>query len=1219
MCGLSGILSVRQGMEGDDTGPVDKARIRGLADTVTTIERRGFSSCAGDTAQARLADVDYLGGLDTLSRFHEDLRDLRRGIHLPAFLADPDRCDTLADLSGRLRRVIEIEARELADRMGGLAPEDVETMAEAIDRLRDAAWCIDHEILENLDKIRHLMGDGDLPDPPAAPRTLAAYRDLNAVFNALDRLEVRGRDSAGVSLLFVLDRADFESFQKATAEAGEGLDDRLGRTVLLNRDISVHDPADGDGVAVALTYKVAAEIGGLGDNVAFLREQVRTDPAAQVLLALPFRHHSVSAHTRWASVGAISEPNCHPADNRVLPREGALSPETPIIHVCLNGDIDNYLDLRIGIEARGDRIPEEISTDTKIIPLRIESYVKGGFSVAEAFRLAVNDFEGSHAVTMHTDLAPGKLFLAQKGSGQAIFVGLARDAYVTASEVYGFVEETSRYLKLDGEKVVDGETGPTQGQIFILESDSAGGPSGVTACYYDGSPITLTEADVKTTRITSRDIDRQGHPHYFFKEISESPISVEKTLLNRWKVAPTADGTRRHVVTLDETVIPEVVRRALAVGGPEDTAIRRIFFVGQGTAGVAAQACADLLDHYMNDPSLVISSLKASEMSGFRLGEDGDDRSMADALVIAISQSGTTADTNRTVDLVRARGARTLAIVNRRDSDLTFKVDGVMYTSSGRDVEMSVASTKAFYGQIVAGALLGLDLAGLRGRRSDAFIADEMRRLLDLPHLMRSVLARAPEIEAGPRRYAVTRTYWAAVGSGPNKTAADEIRIKLSELCYKTISSDYVEDKKHIDLSSEPLIIVCAAGTRPTVVGDIIKDVAIFRAHKAVPIVITDEGETRFDPHAATVFRVPPVAEHLAPILNTLVGHLWGYYAALAIHEGSRFLFDFRQEIQSEVDAFAAQGMDVNEMVLEKSFRETVARFYTHFRRMRAESRLPLSIGTEYLADLTILLKYLAGRLPVSDFELDFNVKGTALNMLNTLFASLGEAINLMSRPVDAIKHQAKTVTVGTSRISEQVEGRLFDALAGPGFKPAQLTPSNVNVLRNLQAVVAEVLGMTLYQIRGLDILGEPTDETTIEVIDKTGTSADIPSRVRTDNHLKGSKRIIVRQGNVYIGKGRKDDRSILMIPILSAEPDRYNTIEHLMLLHIAFKDEVPLPARMEALGGKYEHIINIVQEKDIVWEDRLLDGIPISDLFGRSAEKVGEMIADKVAAASRR
>ena len=138
------------------------------------------------------------------------------------------------------------------------------------------------------------------------------------------------------------------------------------------------------------------------------------------------------------------------------------------------------------------------------------------------------------------------------------------------------------------------------------------------------------------------------------------------------------------------------------------------------------------------------------------------------------------------------------------------------------------------------------------------------------------------------------------MGSGPNKASADEIRIKLSELCYKTISSDFVEDKKHIDLSSEPLIIVCAAGAKSTVIGDIIKDTAIFKAHKATPIVIADEGEKRFDPYAEDVFHVPVTSEHLAPILNTLVGHLWGYYAALAINEGSKFLNTFREEIKKD-------------------------------------------------------------------------------------------------------------------------------------------------------------------------------------------------------------------------------------------------------------------------------------------------------------------------------
>ena len=122
------------------------------------------------------------------------------------------------------------------------------------------------------------------------------------------------------------------------------------------------------------------------------------------------------------------------------------------------------------------------------------------------------------------------------------------------SEVYGFVEETQDYIKLDGETVAQGSAGPTQGQIFILNQQSAGGLDGISARYYDGTPIKLGEADIKHTEITSRDIDRQGYPHYFLKEISESPDSMEKTLQNRWKLEE--DGKNRYTIALDDTVIP---------------------------------------------------------------------------------------------------------------------------------------------------------------------------------------------------------------------------------------------------------------------------------------------------------------------------------------------------------------------------------------------------------------------------------------------------------------------------------------------------------------------------------------------------------------------------------------------------------------------------------------------------------------------------------------
>ena len=1197
-CGIAALVSFKTRSRNQA-----EPQTESLAELVDRIQEQVIDNCEVDD-ESGIADR-YLGGASRTDRLWQSIQEFKGEDRFYTLYTNSADQEKLEKLGKRLDRMIDGEVQKLSEHIGRMAQQTAELVSARIEKLKDVTWCIHNEILKNIEKIKALSRGLEQPPQSSA---VAVFKKINAVLNSIDRLEVRGRDSAGISLLFILDAGEFNNFENELKRLNihGRLEDRCNRELLVNRSISIHRRADKgreDQVAVSIVYKVANEIGRLGDNISFIRRQISNDPILQALAACPTVFNTISAHTRWASVGAITEANCHPVDNQTVLNSPATS---GIIHACLNGDIDNFQDLKSEFESGDDRIQADITTDTKIIPLIIQHYIHRGHSVGEAFRLAVNRFEGSHAISMHTDLDPGKLYLAQKGSGQALFVGIGDDHYIPTSEVYGFVEETQRYLKLDGETVVDGRRGKTQGQIFILNQQSPGGVEGMTAIYYDGTPLELNDRDLKHTEITSRDIDRQAYSHYFLKEISESPDSMEKTLQNRWKISE--DGNHHHRIALDERVIPPSLQDALKANR-----IKRIFFIGQGTAGVAALACANILSYYMDSPGYQISALKASEFSGFQLKDSDDARSMADTLVIAISQSGTTTDTNRTVDMVKERGAHTLAIVNRRDSDITFKVDGVMYTSSGRDIEMSVASTKAFYSQIVAGAILGLYVAALKNRRNADFVSEEIQQLLRLPSEMRRVLALSNAIRESASKLAVTKTYWAAVGSGPNKASADEIRIKLSELCYKTISSDYVEDKKHIDLSSEPLIIVCAAGTRNTVIGDIIKDTAIFKAHKAIPIVIADEGEDRFAPYAETVFQVPRVSEHLAPILNTLVGHIWGYYAALSINEGSRFLFGFQEDIKRTLEEYSDGGLDVYEIILEPTFREKVAKFYNEVRRKRAGAELPVTIGQDVTSDLTLLLKYLSGRLPVADFDLDFNQKGTAVNMINTLLGCLSEAIGIMARPVDAIKHQAKTVTVGTSRIMDRIEGILFDAMRGENFTLSQLTNMNIIVLKNLQGVIDQITGSTIYRIEGLSVLGEPSEDTTIEVIKKTGGVAGLASRVETDNRLKGTKRIIVRKGNVYIGKGRRDERSIVVIPILSTSDSSPNRIEYLLLLHISFKTDVNLDFKVKALGGKYEHIKNIVQENSLAWQDQHLEMVEIGELFGRSAEKISEYIVSQL------
>ena len=309
-------------------------------------------------------------------------------------------------------------------------------------------------------------------------------------------------------------------------------------------------------------------------------------------------------------------------------------------------------------------------------------------------------------------------------------------------------------------------------------------------------------------------------------------------------------------------------------------------------------------------------------------------------------------------------------------------------------------------------------------------------------------------------------------------------------------------------------------------------------------------------------------------------------------------------------------GNDIYEILLEKRFRETIAQFYNRFSEKRRKGAFPSAMGLDIVASITLLLKYLSGRLPVSDFEIDFQTKGTPSNMLDTFFDTINKAINTMARPVDAIKHQAKTVTVGTSRIMEKFEGVVFNELAANGIQISQITNKNVLVIKNLQEVIAMVKGCFLYQISGLSLLGEVTDETKIKLVNKTGLLKNETSRVQTDHRLTGTKNIIVREGNVYIGKGRKDNKNILVIPGISSNPATPNIIEYILSLNISFKTskDVPLLKKIKALGGKYNRLKDWILESDsIQWDDKYLNLVDVETLFGDTAEKAVEKIIRKI------
>ena len=564
--------------------------------------------------------------------------------------------------------VAGMESRLDADT--SLEPGEVEYFNRQLVRIRDGLWAIGRDRLRAARAVSDLLAASERGDGPASTAAVEGYLSVHQALSALDRLEVRGRDSAGLHLQ--ISGHGLDPDDPAVAEA---LERRAGDESFGSGSVRLVD-----GV-LSIVHKTAAEIGELGDNTAALRRAIASDDLLAAALASADARVLVLGHTRWASVGIISEANAHPLNSELL------GESIPYVVGAINGDVDNYAEL---LDTAGARVPPAITTDSKTVPALMGRRTAQGLQPGEAFRRTVAECEGSVAVAVCAAEAPGRLQLALRGSGQALYVGLADDAFIVASEPYGVVEETPRYLRMDGEAVPAGANPSTgRGQIVELDAARAGMLSGVARHSYDGTSLPVASTEISTASITTRDVDRGDHRHYLLKEINEAPSSFRKTL--RGRIIDTPAGLD---LSIGPDTLPDEVRAGL-----RDGSVSSVLAIGQGTAAVAGESLAQSLSTLMatagGEAALEVKALPATELSAFGLRAD-----MSDTLVVAISQSGTTTDTNRTVELVKARGASVVAIVNRRNSDLTDRADGVLYTSDGRDVEMSVASTKAFYSQV---------------------------------------------------------------------------------------------------------------------------------------------------------------------------------------------------------------------------------------------------------------------------------------------------------------------------------------------------------------------------------------------------------------------------------------------------------------------------------------------------------------------------------------
>ena len=1036
----------------------------------------------------------------------------------------------------------------------GMDSQKLEEINTDLIKLKDLLWHIEY------DRIIVSQSVGELLGGRTGDRFIEIFLTVQQVLTGLDRLEVRGRDSAGIHLMIQNHGLDLKNLgvRQEIENRAADLNYKSGSVRILDN-------------ALSFVYKVASEIGELGDNTQELRKLILSDD----LFYRALENENVTAvaigHSRWASVGIISEPNTHPMNSELLESE-----DSPFVVAAANGDVDNFADLK---RVRNLQIPKLITSDSKVIPAlmsnELSSQHGSPLDLDEAFRKTVQTLDGSIAIIANTGLKPEKLYMALRGSGQGLYVGLSDEAYVIASEPYGLVEATDSYLRLNGETLPnrnDSVSGP--GEIVSVSLNEPVAVQSLKRIAYDGTALPITDNEFTQAEITTRDIDRRNFPHFLLKEIFESPQSFEKTLRGNLL---NENGSFR--VAHSETEFPNSIREKL-----ENHTIDKIYIVGQGTAAVAGQALSQYLSE---ETEISVESIPSTELSGFKLSTD-----MSNVLVVAISQSGTTTDTNRTVDLVRGRGASVIAIVNRRNSDLSQKADGVIYTSDGRDIEMSVASTKAFYSQVAASILLGISIRDHAISEPNDSLTHENRQtflheLNELPAKMMTVLKQQNLIRDIAFELAPSRRYWAIVGNGLNMVAAREIRIKLSELCYKSIAADFTEDKKHIDLSAEPLVLICATGLNDSMQSDVAKEVAIYKAHKAAPIVITDSGNAYRDAHRVIV--VPETHQRISFILATMVGHLFGYEAALSI---DALALPFRQT-RSAIEKALSENPNITSQELLESISESLqsisSAFFDGLRAGFYNGSLEASTATR----ISTLYRYALGTIPLDSYQIDTGKVGTPATVLEDLNAALTIGIEELTRPIDAIKHQAKTVTVGISRSDEEIiQLNLVTNMLEAGTPRDRISYKNLRYLAAMDPAVKSIPGFIRYAIEG-DVQSSTAQ---IHVIDKGGIAYDLTSRTDREPKLKGSKHLVASKQEVTITRGRHDQRIIILVPEIKDK----ETVG-LTLLHVELEEYLTEQAARHVLEGykdRFTAISDYITETEPTFRADILASIPVADLL---------------------
>ena len=526
-------------------------------------------------------------------------------------------------------------------------------------------------------------------------------------------------------------------------------------------------------------------------------------------------------HTRWATHGAPNDRNAHPH----LGHERRVA----VVH---NGIIENFDDLRARLEDDDHQLVSE--TDTEVAAHLLELQVASGEDLTTAMQRVCQMLEGAFTLVAVDAEDPDRVVAARRNS--PLVVGVGEGENFLGSDVAAFIEHTREALELGQDQVV------TITRDGVSVTDFAGHEVEAKAYHVDWD-LSAAEKD--------------GHDWFMRKEIFEQPHAVADSLLGR--------RTRTGELQLDE----------MRLSDQELRDIDKIIIIAAGTSFYAGMVAKYAIEHWCRIPVEVELS------SEFRYRDPILDYS---TLVVAISQSGETADTLQAIRHARLQRSKVLAICNTNGSTIPRESDAVIYTHAGP--EIGVASTKGFVTQLVACYLLALYLAQVKGTRFGDEIADVVHQLEAIPGHMETVLGRAEEVYELARDHVGERTVL-FLGRHAGYPIALEGALKLKELAYIHAEGFAGGELKHgpIALIEEGLPVLCVVPPkgRDQLHGKMLSAIQEVRARGARTICLAEEGDRSVTSVADTVIELPRVPVLLQPLLAVVPLQLFACELATAM------------------------------------------------------------------------------------------------------------------------------------------------------------------------------------------------------------------------------------------------------------------------------------------------------------------------------------------------